>query len=113
LTLYPDHAQSTLGHHVAQRAMGDGDAAGASWQKANSILTTLGTTRPTEAAMVRSHMLAIEGFASQADAVLCTALDDAPAGFAAWTLPVEPLLPQLTRGTALTNALSRLSERAR
>ena len=58
-------------------------------------------------------MLAIDGSLAQADAVLCNALDAAPPGFAAWTLPVEPLLAQLTRGTALTNVLARLSERAR
>jgi DNA-binding winged helix-turn-helix (wHTH) protein/tetratricopeptide (TPR) repeat protein len=113
LTLYPDHAQSTLGHHVASRAMGDKDAAAAAWRKAASILTTLSRARPTEAAIVRSHMLAIDDDAPHADAVLCKALDDAPPGFAGWTLPVEPLLAQLTRGTALTKTLSRLSERAR
>jgi hypothetical protein len=58
-------------------------------------------------------MLAIDGGSAQADAILGKALDDAPPGFAGWTLPVEPLLAQLTRGTALTSALSRLSERAR
>jgi DNA-binding winged helix-turn-helix (wHTH) protein/tetratricopeptide (TPR) repeat protein len=113
LALYPDHAQSTLGHHVALRAIGDSDGAAATWRKATDIVATLKTARPIEAAIVRSHMLAIEGSAAQADAVLCKALDDAPPGFAGWTLPVEPLLAQLIRGSALANALSRLSARAR
>jgi DNA-binding winged helix-turn-helix (wHTH) protein len=113
LTLYPDHAQSTLGYLVTQRAIGEDDAADASWQKTRGILARLSSSRPMEAAMVQSHLLALDGRAAEADAVLCRALDEAPPGFAGWTLPVEPLLPQLARGTEFTSALSRLSERAR
>jgi DNA-binding winged helix-turn-helix (wHTH) protein/tetratricopeptide (TPR) repeat protein len=113
LALYPDHAQSSLGYLVAQRALGSHDAADTTWQKVRGIVDTLGATRPIEAAMARSHMLAIEDRAGDADAVLCNAFDDAPPGFAGWTLPVEPLLPQLARGNVFTSALSRLSERAR
>ena len=70
-------------------------------------------TRPIEAAIVRSQLLAVEGKRQEADAVLCKALDDAPPGFAAWTLPIEPFLLQLAGTQAFTAALARLSERAR
>jgi hypothetical protein len=63
--------------------------------------------------MVHSHMLAIDGRRHDADAILCRALDNAPPGFAAWTLPVEPLLLQATRTKDLRTALLRLSDRAR
>ena len=63
--------------------------------------------------MVHSHMLAIDGRRQDADAILCKALDNAPPGFAAWTLPVEPLLLQATRAKDFRTALLRLSDRAR
>jgi len=43
---------------------------------------------------------------------LCTMLDGAPPGFAAWTLPIEPLLIQPAVTEALAPALARLSQRA-
>jgi tetratricopeptide (TPR) repeat protein len=113
LALYPDHAQSSLGYLIAQRALGSEGAADTTWEKVRGILATLGAARPIEAAMVHGHMLAIEDRAGEADAVLCSALDQAPPGFAGWTLPVEPLLPQLAPGNVFTSALARLSERAR
>jgi DNA-binding winged helix-turn-helix (wHTH) protein/Flp pilus assembly protein TadD len=113
LVLYPDHAQSTLGLSVALRAMGSPDAADAACRKARAILGTLAMTRPIEAAIVHSQVLAVEGKTQEAGAVLCKALDDAPPGFTAWTVPIEPLLLQLTGTTSFTAALGRLAARAR
>ena len=113
LRFYPEHAQSNLGLSVALRAMGSAEAAEAAWRDARSVLDTLAVTRPIEAAVVRSQVLAVEGKPQEANAVLCKALDDAPPGFAAWTLPVEPLLLQVAGPETLTGALQRLSERAR
>jgi TolB-like protein len=113
LALYPDHAQSHLGSVIAARATGARDVAEDAWNRTNTILGTLRTTRPIEAAIVHGHMLAVDGRPQDADAVLCRALDDAPPGFAAWTLPVEPLLLQTTRPKDIKSALLRLSNRAR
>jgi tetratricopeptide (TPR) repeat protein len=113
LVLYPDHAQSTLALSVALRAMGSQDVAEATMRKARSILDALATARPIEAAIVHSHVLAVEGRNQEACAVLCRALDDAPPGFAAWNVPIEPFLLQLAGTEAFTAALGRLSERAR
>jgi tetratricopeptide (TPR) repeat protein len=113
LVLYPDHAQSNLGLAAALRAMGSPDAADAACRKACTILETLARTRPIEAAIVHSQALAIEGKAQDAGAVLCKALDEAPPGFTGWTVPIEPLLFQLTGTKPLTAALGRLSARAR
>jgi DNA-binding winged helix-turn-helix (wHTH) protein/Flp pilus assembly protein TadD len=113
LALYPDHAQSTLGLSVALRAMGSRDVADATARKARAILDTLAVTRPIERAIVHSQLLALDGKARDAGAVLCKALDDAPPGFAAWTVPIEPFLFQPTGAEAFTAVLGRLSARAR
>ena len=106
-------SQSNLGLSVALRAMGSQDAADATWRKTRAILDTLAATRPIEAAIVHSQLLAVDGKPEDAGAILCKALDEAPPGFAAWTLPIEPFLLQLAGTEAFTSALTRLSERAR
>jgi DNA-binding winged helix-turn-helix (wHTH) protein/Flp pilus assembly protein TadD len=113
LVLYPDHAQSNLGLSAALRAVGSLEAADATWRRARTNLDTLAAARPIEAAIVHSQLLAVEGKPQEANAVLCNALDEAPPGFAAWTLPIEPFLLQSTGIKAFTAALSRLSHRAR
>jgi hypothetical protein len=93
--------------------MGMQDAAEMTWRKTGTIVDTLAATRPIEAAIVRSQLLAVEGRPRDAGAILSKALDDAPPGFAAWTLPIEPFLLQLAGTEAFASALARLSERAR
>jgi DNA-binding winged helix-turn-helix (wHTH) protein/tetratricopeptide (TPR) repeat protein len=113
LTLYPDHAPSLLGLAVSWRAIDARDAADAAWDKIGTVLETLRTTRPIEAAMVRGQMLAIDGCLKEADAVLCNALDGAGSGFAGWTIPVEPFLRQPAATQGLAGSIRRLLERAR
>jgi DNA-binding winged helix-turn-helix (wHTH) protein len=113
LGLCPEHAQSSLGLSVALRATGSRNAAEAVWRRARAALDTLAVTRPIEAALVHAQVLAVEGKPDEAGAVLGKALDAAPPGFAAWTLPIEPLLLQVAGTEAFTGALLRLSERAR
>jgi tetratricopeptide (TPR) repeat protein len=113
LGITPQHPQSHLGLSVALRAVGsDGDAEAAG-ESVRAALATLVVTRPVEAALVQAQMLAVGGEPAEADAVLCKALDAAPPGFAAWTLPIEPFLAQLVRSESLTSALRTLSARAR
>jgi DNA-binding winged helix-turn-helix (wHTH) protein/Flp pilus assembly protein TadD len=113
LLLYPDHVQSHLGLSIALRTMGSPDAADMTSRKIRAILETLAATRPIEAAIVHSQLLAVEGRLQDAGAMLCKALDDAPPGFAGWTLPIEPFLLQLTGTQSFTSARARLAERAR
>ena len=105
--------QSHLGLSVALRTMGSQDAADMTSQKIRAILETLAATRPIEAAIVHSQLLAVEGKLQDAGAMLCKALDDAPPGFAGWTLPIEPFLLQLAGTQTFTSARAQLSERAR
>jgi hypothetical protein len=93
--------------------MGSEEPAEALSRKTRNVVDMLATTRPIESAIVHSQLLAIEGKAQDACAILCKVLDDAPPGFAAWTLPIEPFLLQHAGSTAFAPAFSRLSERAR
>jgi tetratricopeptide (TPR) repeat protein len=112
LTLYPDHAQSHVGLSLALGAAGAPEAAAAATLAARQAAGPLSASRPIEAALVRSHLLTADGRAADAAAILCTMLDRAPPGFAAWTLPIEPLLIRPGVTEALVPALARLSQRA-
>ena len=112
LALYPNHAQSHLGLSMALQATGAHRAAGEALQKVRAALDTLSAARPVEASLVRSHLLALEGQAAEASAIVCTMLNDAPPGFAAWTLPIEPLLIRSAGADAFAPALAKLAQRA-
>jgi hypothetical protein len=113
LQVYPHHVQSTLGLAVALRSIGSLEAAQTALREAATILDTLTRTRPLEAALVRAQLLTVEGRLPDAGARLCQALDDAPPGFAGWTLPVEPFLQPLRGTPAFESAVGRLSQRTR
>lgn len=102
IELYPDHGPSHVALAIATGREIDLDA----------TLATLAATRPIEAAILQSQVLAAKGHAGAAGEILSTLLDEAPPGFAAWTLPVEPLLHQLTGTKEFTDALARLARRA-
>jgi tetratricopeptide (TPR) repeat protein len=95
LALYPNHAQSHLGLSMALRTTGARAEADEAVGNVRASLDALSHARPIEASLVRGHLLASEGRAADGSAIVCTMLDGAPPGFAAWTLPIEPLLPQL------------------
>jgi adenylate cyclase len=113
LGLYPNHAQSNLGLSLALRAAaGASERSDEAYRRAELALKTLSDTRPIEAALVRAHLQTASGRAAEASAILCSTLDDAAPGFAAWTLPIEPLLVQPHAAEAFGPALKRLSDRA-
>lgn len=113
LGIYPNHAQSHLGLSLALRAQGATGDARATYRRLPAILDVLAGSRPIEAALVRSQMLFAEGDSAAGSAMLCTLLDEAPPGFAAWTVPVEPFLSESADGQALAPVMARLAERAR
>jgi DNA-binding winged helix-turn-helix (wHTH) protein/tetratricopeptide (TPR) repeat protein len=115
LALYPDHAQTHLGLSLTLRAAGQSARADDAHRMAVRSLETLSNTRPVEAALVRAHLLAADGRTAEASAIVCTTLDAAAPGFAAWTLPIEPLLllpAQPAVAEAFRPALTRLFDRA-
>jgi DNA-binding winged helix-turn-helix (wHTH) protein/Flp pilus assembly protein TadD len=112
LKLYPEHAQSLIGLALALRARGSREAADATAARLPAIVATLAQTRPIEAALVESQIHAMEGRPQESGARLCGLLHSAPQGFAAWSIPIEPFLRELSGTKDFTLALARLAERA-
>ena len=103
LALYPDQPLAHLGLAVA----------GASgFESVDRALTVVDRTKPIEAPLIRAQLLSAQGRGPEAATTLARALQAAPAGFAGWSLPVEPFL-QTTDGTVFTPVLSLLADRAK
>jgi hypothetical protein len=111
--LYPDHAQSNLGLALAFRATGSHALAEIALDNAEATLPLLASVRPIEAGIVRAELLTARGNAEAAVAELGRLLEQAPPGFAGWTLPAEFLLRQLSGAKGFTAVLARLADRAR
>jgi tetratricopeptide (TPR) repeat protein len=112
LGLYPDHAQTLLGLSAALAASGARDAADESRACAAAAVHALSGARPIEAGFAEGQQLAVAGRLDEAAAALCRALDRSPAGFAGWTLPVDPLLNHMIDNKAFTPVVTRLAVRA-
>ena len=113
LELYPDYAQTHLGLSVAFRTAGFVDRADQARKQLSAILRTLGGSLPIEAKLVESQRLTADRQFDHAAATLGELLETAPPGFAAWTLPVDPLFRQLHGAQGFTAALQKLAARAR
>ena len=113
LELYPEDASTHVALSIAHRAAGSSSNAASALSRANEALKALERGRPNDAAVARAHLLAAEGDQAAAAAILQQLLDQAPPGFTAWVLPVDPLLRQLVGSTAFTAVLTRLADRAR
>ena len=61
---------------------------------------------------MQAQLLAAKGDPEAAAATLSGALATAPAGFAGWTIPVEPFLNQLGTSQSFTPVLRLLADRA-
>ena len=81
--------------------------------EADRAVVALTRSRPIESTIARSQWLSAQGQLSEAAHVLGRLLADAPPGFAAWTLPIDPLLRPLHGVSGFANVLGRLAERAR
>ena len=113
LELYPQHGPSHIGLAIALRRGGSPGAAGAGLDEADRAVVALARVRPIEAALVRAQLLAARDDPDRAMATLRALVDEAPSGFAAWTLPVEPLLAELRATSGFAAILARLADRAR
>jgi DNA-binding winged helix-turn-helix (wHTH) protein/Flp pilus assembly protein TadD len=113
LALYPEHAPSMLGLALALRGPHARDRAAEHLSRVRALLPGLHAARPIEAALVRGQLEAAEGNLQAAGTILHEALGRAPAGFAGWTLPIEPLLHQAVSSQAFRAVLQLLADRAR
>ena len=104
LELYPDHAPTHLGLAIARGA--------SDFAPVERALATLTRTKPIESAIVQAQLLTAKGDPEAAATTLSGALATAPAGFAGWTIPVEPFLNQLATSQSFTPVLRLLADRA-
>ena len=113
LAVYPEHAQTQVALTMAFRATGSAGDEQSTRQKLAATIRTLTISRPIEATLVESQLFAADGKSEQSAETLARLLDMAPPGFAAWTLPVDPLFRQLHGNKAFGDVLQRLAARAR
>jgi DNA-binding winged helix-turn-helix (wHTH) protein/tetratricopeptide (TPR) repeat protein len=112
LDLYQDHGPSHLGLAHAAFTLNDERVATAARANVDQAISTLTRSRPIEAAILRAKALVADGSADAAVQTLDRLFNDAPPGFAGWTLPIEPFLSQLTAHQGFAATLRRLAERA-
>jgi DNA-binding winged helix-turn-helix (wHTH) protein len=113
LELYPQSAPSNLGLAMTLRRLGMDAEADRALVEADHAVVTLTRSRPFESAIARSQLLSAHGRLSEAADVLGRLLAEAPPGFVAWTLPIDPLLRPLQVVSEFASVLGRLAERAR
>jgi tetratricopeptide (TPR) repeat protein len=113
LERYPDHARSLIALSQAHARGGDPSAAHAALEHAwRSVDELQHSGRTAEAAMATAFAHVAGGREDTAMAGLATLLNDAPPGFAGWTIPIEALLARLKWTPAFRSLLARLADRA-
>ncbi len=113
IAIYPDHARSLIGLAAARLRLGLETAAHEALNQALHAIHELSRSgRTTEAAMASAFWHVASARQEDALATLAKLLDEAPPGFAGWTIPVEPLLAAVHGTTACHAVLRRLAERA-
>jgi DNA-binding winged helix-turn-helix (wHTH) protein/Tfp pilus assembly protein PilF len=113
LRLHPDHAPAHLGLLFVARASGSRDREQSTDRRLRELVSTLQTGRPVKAALIGSQMLVASGRVDEAGAALCSLLDAAPPGHAAWTLPIEPFFAEALQREPFAAVMTRLADRAR
>jgi hypothetical protein len=106
------HAATEIGLARAYEALGRPSESRAALDRAEAALRQLDRSKPFEAALLRAQWLAIQGHTDAAADTMTRVFDQAPPGFAGWTIPVEPHLTQVADSEALTKIVARLAERA-
>jgi tetratricopeptide (TPR) repeat protein len=113
IDLYPEHARSLIGLAEARHRQGrDAEARTALDQASRAVRALTDSGRTTEAAMASVFWHVVSGRQEDGLATLARLLDEAPPGFAGWTVPLEPLLAGVRGTTAYQKVLQRLAERA-
>jgi DNA-binding winged helix-turn-helix (wHTH) protein/TolB-like protein/Tfp pilus assembly protein PilF len=103
LAVYANHAPTLIALMAFDRTLR---------QKVLAIVETLSSHRPVEAAIVWAQLHGAEGRPREAAQALSDMLQTAPAGFAGWTIPVDPLLAQLAGTKEFQRILTLLARRA-
>jgi adenylate cyclase len=110
----PDHARSLVAKAAASLQGGPKRRSQAAMALAERAIDGLRQQqRVAEAAMATALRCLVFGDRNGALTALERLLDDTPASFAGWTIPVEPLLKPLHREPRFQALLGRLADRAR
>ena len=115
LDMHANHAPSRIALAHALRARGPENKAQAELARVEEILSTLTPRRPYHSAMIAAALMVARDRPEEAVRHLERLLADAPQGFAAWTLPIEPLLrtlhphPGFARVRRTTRRTSKIS----
>ena len=114
LELYPHHTRSLLGLAQARRQLGESAEAMATAACARDAIADLERGgRASEAAMAEAIEYVHLGRGDEAVMRLRRLLDEAPPGYAGWTIPIEPWLRRANAVPGFSAVLARLTERAR
>ena len=113
LDRFPQHARSIVGRAAAFQQLGRRAEVAAELDRAARAIEELRANgRLAEAALTTSFLHVVAGDPDAAIAVLDALLRQAPAGYAGWTIPIEPLLRPLHGKPGFAEVLARLVRRA-
>lgn len=112
LQLDPDHVPARLARVRALRINGEDEAVHAELARVDQTLNILTSTRPLDANVMRARQLVALARVDEAIELLDQLLDHAPRGFAAWSLPIDPLLRPLGACERFERVHRRLIARA-
>lgn len=110
--VYPDSARIHVALAATYGLQKDSGRRAQHLAAADLVLDALKRSRPVEAALILGQRLAADRAFAEASAVLGRMLAEAPAGFAGWTIPVEPLLAGARQDQAFSNLSKTLALRA-
>jgi len=103
LELYPDMPFALLGAACAGAMP---------FSRVEAAIAETECAKPIQAGLARGLMLAAQGRADEAAAVLDAVLLSAPPGFAGWWLPVDPIVREVALTPSVKALLGRLADRA-
>jgi tetratricopeptide (TPR) repeat protein len=112
LDLDLDHVPARLALVRALRLSGQHAAVDSELTRVDEVLAVIDTTRPLDASLMRVRRLVASTRLDEAIEVLEQLLAQAPPGFAAWALPIDPLLRPLHGHEEFDRVLKRLATRA-
>jgi DNA-binding winged helix-turn-helix (wHTH) protein/tetratricopeptide (TPR) repeat protein len=114
LALVPDHARSQIGLAAVFGAHRSQPVFAEQIDRADRAITAVEQTgRLTEARLLGALLSVVRGNLPAAVTLLGRLLDEAPPGFAGWTIPVEPLLTPLRTDPRGQVVLDKLADRCR
>ena len=112
LEIDADHVPARLALGRVPGGNAEHPAADPELARVDEILSVMASTRPIDAALMRARALVALSRPDEAVQQLEQLLTDAPAGFAGWVIPIDPLFRPLLGHKPFARVLARLAKRA-